>query len=192
MHAYALKGPQADDSPNPWQTLSEHTAYENKWITVSHRAVINPSGGQGIYGLVHFKNTAIGILPIDDQGFTWLVGQYRYTLNRYSWEIPEGGGPVGESLLASAQRELLEETGITAAYWSPLLELHTSNSVTDEYGVAFLAKGLSFGAAMPEETEDLRVRRLPFSTALQMVLDGEITDALSMLAIMKYALVSGA
>ncbi len=182
---YTLNGNQPDDSANPWQTLNEQIPYENKWIKISHREVINPSGGAGIYGVVQFKNTAIGILPLDHEGFTWLVGQYRYTLGRYSWEIPEGGGPQEESLLGSAQRELLEETGMRATRWSPLLEMHLSNSVSDEYGVVFLAQDLSFGEAQPEETEDLQVKRVPFQEALDMVMRGDITDSLSVAAILK-------
>jgi 8-oxo-dGTP pyrophosphatase MutT (NUDIX family) len=182
---YTIKGNHPDNTTNPWQTLNEQVPYENKWIKISHREVINPSGGAGIYGVVQFKNTAIGILPIDDEGFTWLVGQYRYTLGRYSWEIPEGGGPSEESLLESAQRELLEETGMTAARWTPMLEMHLSNSVSDEYGMVFLAQDLSFGEAEPEETEDLQVRRLPFQEVFEMVMQGEITDSLSVAAILK-------
>ncbi len=170
---------------NNWQTLDSTVVYDNPWIEVTHRNVINPGGGRGIYGMVHFKNLAIGIVPIDSEGNTWLVGQYRYTLNRYSWEIPEGGGKIGVPPLESAQRELLEETGITAKKWTKLLDLHTSNSVTDEYGIAYLAEDLSFGDAIPEECEDLQVRKLPFAEAVAMVLNGEITDALAMTAIMK-------
>ena len=170
---------------NPWRTLKKETVYDNPWISISHRDVINPAGNPGIYGVVHFKNIAVGIVPLDEDNNTWLVGQYRYTLDQYSWEIPEGGCPAGESTLEAAQRELEEETGIKAASWEPLLELHTSNSVTDEYGVAYLARGLSFGAAAPEETEDLKVKKLPFQEAYQMVMDGRITDVLSMVAIMK-------
>lgn len=189
--SYTLKGSNPDQTPNPWTTLTERTAYENPWIRVSHRDVLNPTGGPGIYGVVHFKNTAIGIVPLDNEGYTWLVGQYRYTLGRYSWEIPEGGGPLGTSLLESAQRELLEETGITARRWTPLLEMHLSNSVTDEYGVAYLAQDLSFGESSPEDTEQLHIRRVPFSEALRMVMDGEITDALSMAAILKIHMIKG-
>ena len=150
-----------------------------------HREVINPSGGDGIYGVVHFKNTAVGIVPLDDAGNTWLVGQYRYTLERYSWEIPEGGCPLGTSLLASAQRELLEETGMTARNWTPLLEMHLSNSVTDEYGVVYLARNLQFGEAAPEPTEALRLRKLPLSEAVALVMRGDITDSLSIAALLK-------
>jgi ADP-ribose pyrophosphatase len=168
-----------------WTTLDITEKYSNPWIQVTHRNVLNPAGGAGIYGVVHFKNWAIGIVPLDAEYNTWLVGQYRYTLERYSWEIPEGGGKIGVSPLESAQRELLEETGITAQKWTQLLEVHTSNSVTDEYGVAYIAQDLSFGEAMPEETEDLKVLKIPFAKAVEMVLNGEITDALAMVAIMK-------
>lgn len=182
---FQFKGNHPDQSPNPWKTLSVRNAYENPWIRVEHREVLNPSGGAGIYGVVHFKNTAIGIVPLDNEGYTWLVGQYRYTLDRYSWEIPEGGGPAGSDPLESAKRELLEETGITARIWTPLLEMHTSNSVTDEYGVAYMAQDLEMGKAQPEETEEIAVRRLPFSEAVEMVLRGEITDVFSMIAVLK-------
>lgn len=177
------KHPQSTD--NPWQTLSVCQVYDNPWIAVSHRNVINPSGGSGIYGVVHFKNVALGIVPLDQEGYTWLVGQYRYTLGRYSWEIPEGGGPLGTPLLESAQRELLEETGIVATHWTELMEMHLSNSVTTEYSVAYVAQGLDFQAAQPEPTEQLQVRRVMFSEAIEMVLCGEITDALSVAALLK-------
>ncbi len=183
--SFQFRKSQPDDSPNPWQTRSKSTPYENRWLSVSHREVINPSGGDGIYGVVHFKNVAVGVVPLDASGSTWLVGQYRYTLQQFSWEIPEGGCPKGTDPLDSARRELLEETGITAKIWTPLLELHTSNSVTDEYGVGFVAQDLEFGEAEPEETEKLFVKKLPFSEAVEMVLDGEITDGLAMICILK-------
>lgn len=184
MH-FQFKGNKPDQSHNPWKTLAIRNAYENPWVRVEHRDVLNPAGGPGIYGVVHFKNTAIGIIPLDEEGYTWIVGQYRYTLERYSWEIPEGGGLAGSDPLEAARRELLEETGLTARIWTPLLEMHTSNSVTDEYGVAYVAQDLKLGEAQPEETEQLQVRRLPFSEVVDMVMRGEITDALSMIAILK-------
>ena len=137
---------------------------------------------------MHFRQRAVGVVPLDEEGHTWLVGQWRYTLDAWSWEIPEGGAPAGETALDAARRELAEETGLSAARWSPLLELHTSNSVTDEHAVAWLARGLTPGAAAPDETERLVVRRLPFGEALEMVLDGRITDALAMAALMKVEL----
>ncbi len=170
---------------NPWQTLSLDKIYDNPWISVSHRQVINPSGNPGIYGVVHFKNLAIGIVPLDDKGNTWLVGQYRYTLDQYSWEIPEGGCPLGTDPLESAKRELQEETGMTAMEWTKILDFHTSNSVTDETGMVFLAQNLSFGEAAPEETEQLEVRKLPIRDAIRMVENGEITDALSIMALLR-------
>lgn len=182
---FEFKKQDSDDAENPWKTNNIEEVYKNPWISITHREVTNPSGGPGIYGVVHFKNVAVGIVPLDAEGYTWLVGQYRYTLEQYAWEIPEGGAPKGSSPLASAQRELLEETGITARRWTPLLELHTSNSVTDEYGVAYIAQDLSFGDAEPEETEDLSIRRLPFSEVVEMVMKGDITDSLSMVAILK-------
>lgn len=169
---------------NPWQTHSRRIVYDNPWIKVSHSEVTNPSGNPGIYGVVHFKNLAIGILPVDKNGDTWLVGQYRYTLGRYSWEIPEGGCPLGEAPLAAAQRELREETGLTARHWRRLLDVDLSNSVSDETGMLFLATGLAQGEAQPEDTEKLKVRKLPLREAIDMVLLGEITDSLSVIGLL--------
>ena len=173
---------------NPWKTKTQKTVYDNPWISVSHREVVNPSGGDGIYGVVQFKNVAVGIVPLDEERNTWLVGQYRYTLNTYSWEIPEGGCPLGTDPLETAKRELLEETGIQAGDWKEILKTHTSNSVTDEVGYCFVAQQLSFGEAEPEETEDLVVKKLPFSEAVEMVMNGEITDSIAMNAILKVKL----
>ena len=173
---------------NPWQTLLTNEIYDNKWIRVEEHQVINPGGGKGIYGKVHFKNKAIGIIPIDEHGNTWLVGQYRYTLNAYSWEIPEGGCPLGTQPLESAKRELKEETGISANRWELLMRFHTSNSVTDEEGFIFMAKDLAFGESELEESEaDLRVKKIPFNEVLQMVLRGEITDSMSVAGILRVA-----
>jgi 8-oxo-dGTP pyrophosphatase MutT (NUDIX family) len=173
---------------NPWTTVSVKDIYENPWISLEEHQVINPAGGKGIYGKVHFKNKAIGVIPVDEHGNTWLVGQYRYTLNEYSWEIPEGGGPLEINPLESAKRELKEETGITANKWQQIMRMHTSNSVTDEEAFIFLAEELSFGKSELEETEaDLVVRKIPLKEALQMVMDGKITDSLSVAAILKVA-----
>ncbi len=169
---------------NPWITKHIRQVYDNPWIQVTHRDVITPSGNAGIYGVVHFKHVAVGVVPVDEAGYTWLVGQYRYTLDQYSWEIPEGGGPEGEMPLTTAQRELLEETGLRANRWTKLLDLHLSNSVTDERGVAFLAQELEVGKAQPEDTEMLQIRHIPLSEAISMVLRGEITDALSVAALL--------
>ena len=170
---------------NPWKTLSSLKIYENPWISLTEHKVINPGGGNGIYGEVHFKNLAIGIIPMDKDNNTWLVGQYRYPLKQYSWEIPEGGGLLDDDPLLSAKRELLEETGIKADEWLEIQKIHLSNSVSDEVGIIYLARQLSFGESSPEESEDLIVRKLPFETAYQMVLNGEITDSMSVAAILK-------
>lgn len=173
---------------NPWKTLSTKKIYDNNWIMLEEHQVINPAGGSGIYGKVHFKNKAIGIVPLDEHGNTWLVGQHRYTLNSYTWEIPEGGCPLNTLPLDSAKRELKEETGITAAHWQQIVHIHTSNSVTDEEGFIFLAEGLTFGENELEETEaDLIVKKLPFKEVLDMVMAGEITDALTIAGILKVA-----
>ena len=169
---------------NNWKTISSETAYENPWIRVEHRDVVTPAGSPGVYGVVKFKNKAIGIVPMDDEGFIYLVGQYRYPLGEYSWEIPEGGGPFGEDPLEAAKRELKEETGLEAGNWQRIGRIHTSNSVTDEEGFIFLASGLTQGDAEPEETEDLHVKRVPLHVAVDMVMHSEITDSISMCGIL--------
>lgn len=174
-----------DEMINPWKKLSEKVIYDNPWINVQEHQVINPSGGKGIYGKVSFKNKAIGIIPIDESGNTWLVGQYRYTLREYSWEIPMGGGPLKEDILVAAKRELKEETGLTAEKWINIMRIHTSNSVTDEEGFIFLAQELTYGETEFEDTEDLEIWKLPFSEAVDMVMEGKITDSLSIAGILK-------
>ena len=170
---------------NPWKKLSYKKIYDNPWITVEEYQVINPRGGNGIYGKVKFKNKAIGIIPVDDAGNTWLVGQYRFTLDEYSWEIPMGGGSIGVPILESAKRELKEETGFTASKWTEIMRIHTSNSVTDEEGFIFLAEELTAGETDFDDTEDLEIMKLPFKEAYQMVLEGKITDSLSVAGILK-------
>ena len=168
---------------NPWRIVGSNPVYDNPWMEVTQYDVVNPSGNPGIYGKVHFKNHAVGVVPMDEQGFIWLVGQYRFTIDAYSWEIPEGGCPRGQSVEDAARRELREETGIVAERLEKLFEMHLSNSVTDEWGVTYLATGLTMGQASPEETESLRVRRLPLEEAYRMVRDGRITDSMSVAAI---------
>lgn len=172
---------------NPWRTLSRRRIYDNAWIRVREDQVIRPDGAPGIYGVVEFKNRAVGVLPIDERGNTWLVGQYRYTLDRYSWEIPEGGCPEGEAPEEAARRELLEEAGLEARSLQLLGTAHLSNSVTDEVAFYYLATDLIARACAPEGTERLELLYLPFDEALEMALKGKITDALSLLAILHYA-----
>ncbi|MBI4405600.1 MAG: NUDIX hydrolase [Deltaproteobacteria bacterium] len=176
---------------SPWKTTASQNKYENRWISVTEHSVVHQTGGPGIYGVVHFKHLAIGIVPIDEQGFTWLVGQYRYPLSAYSWEIPEGGGALDIPPIESAQRELKEETGIEAAHWQEILQMHLSNSATDERAIVYLATGLSMGASKPEDDETLEVKKVKFEEALAMVLRGEITDAISVAALLKVARMRG-
>lgn len=173
---------------SPWITHKTRPVYENPWIGVTESEVTNPGGGAGIYGVVHFKNRAIGVVPVDEDGFTWLVGQFRYPLNTYEWEIPEGGCPTGESPLDAARRELEEETGLRAGRFRLLLDgIALSNSVTDERATIYLATDLTAGIANPEESEALLIRRLPLSEAIAMVSRGEITDAISVIALLALA-----
>jgi 8-oxo-dGTP pyrophosphatase MutT (NUDIX family) len=174
-----------DEQRNPWTILGQKEIYDNPWINVTEFDVINPKGGKGIYGKVHFKNWAIGIIPLDEDLNTYLVGQYRFTLNQYSWEIPEGGGPMNRDILESAKRDLEEETGLVAEEWTKLMNFNLSNSVCDEYGSIFMARELKQGQAMPEETEELAVRKVPFEEAYKMVENGIITDSLAVAAILK-------
>jgi 8-oxo-dGTP pyrophosphatase MutT (NUDIX family) len=173
---------------NPWKTLNTRVVYDNPWIHVREDSVIQPDGKKSIYGVVQFKNIAIGVLPIDDEGYVHLVGQFRYPIDKYSWEIPEGGCPEGEDPLSAAQRELMEESGLSAANWEELGRCNLSNSATDELAIFYLATNLKQGVAEPEGTELLMHKRLPFAEALAMVMSGEINDSLSVLAITNYAL----
>lgn len=171
------------DKRGPWKIVSKQDRYTNRWIHVTHHEVIKPSGDEGTYGTVHFKNRAIGIVAVDAEQHTFLVGQHRFPLDEYSWEIPEGGGALEVDPLESAARELREETGLRAVKWRKLLECDLSNSVSDERAVAFLAWELEQGPASPEPTEEIEVRRVPLVEAFRMVSAGEIRDALSVVAL---------
>lgn len=171
-----------------WQTTTSTVVYENPWINVRHDEVITPAGTEGIYGVVHFKNKAIGVVAIDDEQHIFLVKQSRYALDAFTWEIPEGGCPHDEEPLDAAKRELEEEVGVVAAEWHALMTMHLSNSVSDEIAYIFVAKTLSQGVQQLESTEDIVVKRMPFSEALAMVLRGEITDSISVAAILRVAL----
>lgn len=170
---------------NPWKQQSSKKIFENPWFSLHEDEVINPGGGLSHYGKINFKNLAIGIIPLDEDNNTWLVGQYRYVPDCYSWEIPMGGGPLGIDPLESAKRELREETGLTAKSWQLLMKLHTSNSVTDESGLVYIAQDLEQGETSFEETEDLIIQKLPLEEAIERVLSGEITDAISISGLLK-------
>ena len=173
---------------NDWEKIKGEVKYDNPWITVSEDQVINPSGNPGIYGKVHFKNLAIGIVPLDEKGNIYFVRQFRYVLNEYSLEIPEGGGPLHVDPLHSAKKELKEETGLIASKWSVLLDMHLSNSVSDERSIVYLAQGLTQGVATPEETEKFTVHVHTIDEALQMIDQHKITDAITVAAILKLKL----
>jgi len=170
-------------SLNPWHTRGSREVYVNPWIRVREDHVIRADGRDGIYGVVEFQNHALGVVPVMDNGDTFLIGQWRYPLGLYSWEIPEGGGPLHISLLESAQRELAEETGLTAATWTNLGPFHLSNSVTDEAGQIFLAQDLTLGESAPEGDEVLALRRLPLLEAYAMAMDSRITDGVSVIGL---------
>lgn len=172
----------------PWRRRTRSTAYANPWIEVLHDEVDRPDGSPGIYGVVHFRNVAVGVVVVDDAGRILLVGQHRYPLDAYSWEIPEGGAALAEPALDGAQRELAEETGYEAAEWRELVSFSLSNSVTDERGVVFLATGLRAGIATPDPTEDLAIRWATPEEVLAEIDAGEIHDILTIVGATRYAL----
>jgi ADP-ribose pyrophosphatase len=179
----------SEHEQNPWRRKSRRLAYENPWIELYHDEVVRPDGQPGIYGVVHFRHRAIGVVPLDTEGDrVLLVGQFRYTLDRYSWEIPEGGGRFDESPEEAARRELAEETGYSGGTWRELCRCDLSNSVTDETAVMFVATNLVAGTATPEGTEQIQMRWIPFDEALAMIARGEITDAMTIIPIQQLAL----
>ena len=174
-----------ESSTNPWKITGAKEIYENPWLRLTEYQVVNPSGNKGIYGKVHFRNRAVGIVALDEKDNVYLVGQYRFAIDEWTWELPEGGGPLDETPLETAKRELKEETGLKAEHWEELLTIHTSNSVTDEVGYVFLATGLSQHETDFDDTEDILIKKLPFESVLAKVLSGDITDSLTMAAILK-------
>ncbi|KAA5603879.1 NUDIX hydrolase [Roseospira marina] len=180
----------SDPPDSPWTTQSERAIYANPWITVTEYGVLTPAGTPGIYGVVRFRNVAVCVLPVAADGTVTLVGQFRYPLQAYSWELPEGGCPVGTDPLDAARRELREETGQIAGGWSEILRLHLSNCVSDEAGVSFLAWNLAEGPSDPDETERLEVRRVPFVEAVRMAETGAITDGHSIATLFRARLMA--
>jgi 8-oxo-dGTP pyrophosphatase MutT (NUDIX family) len=173
--------------PNPWTTVGTRHIYENAWISLREDQVVRPDGQGGIYGVVQFKHRAVGVLPVDERGRVWLVGQHRYPLNAYSWEIPEGGCPNSETPEDTAHRELREETGLVAASLELVATAHLSNSVSDEIAYIFRATGLAEGPSNPEGCERLEVRRVEWEDAWSMLQRGEITDSMSVIALLNEA-----
>ena len=171
---------------NPWKKIDSEIKYDNPWINLTEFKVITPAGKEGIYGKVHFKNIAIGVIAFDKDESIYLVGQYRFPLDLYSWEIPEGGCPEGTDWLTTAKRELKEETGFEARMWTEILQMHISNSVSDEFAVVYVAQDLIAGDADPEDTEELQVIKMPFKQAVEWVMEGKITDSISVAAILKW------
>ena len=172
----------------PWRRHSRRSVYANPWLELFHDEVTRPDGSPGIYGVVHLRNAAVGVVPVDDEGRVLLVGQYRYTLDAYSWEIPEGGVGPDETLLEGAQRELREETGFEAADWRLLFRFSMSNSVTDEVGAIYVATGLTAGESSPEASEDITLRWMPLDEAVTMIDRGELTDVMSVSGLLRVAL----
>jgi 8-oxo-dGTP pyrophosphatase MutT (NUDIX family) len=177
-----------DDKPawmrahgTPWTRGPGRLVYDNPWITVTEFDAVAPTGRPALYGLVGFKNRALAILALHDDGSVPLVGQNRLPFGEYSWEIPEGGGPMAEDPLDGAKRELLEETGLQASHWREILRLQLSNSVTDERAIGYLATGLSQATDAPQgdDTEDIVRIRAPFREVLAAAMAGHITDALT-------------
>ena len=179
-----------DEEPitvGPWRRRTRTSAYRNPWIEVFHDEVDRPDGSPGIYGVVHFRSAAVGVVAVADDGRILLVGQHRYALDEYSWEIPEGGVGEGEAMLDGARRELREETGYEAAEWRQLCRITVSNSVTDERGALFLATGLRAGHAEPEVTEDLALRWATLEEVLAEIAAGAIHDLITIAAVNAHA-----
>lgn len=172
-----------------WKVHSRERVFDNPWMELYYHDVTDPGGKPGEYTTIEFRNRAVGVIPIDEEGNTWLVGQYRFPLKEYSWEIPEGGVPYGEDLLEGAKRELKEEVGLSAANWEQIMEFNTSNSCTNEVAYIYTATDLSVGENQLESTEaDMKVKKIPFEEAFDMVMKGQIKDSLSIAAILKVKL----
>ena len=172
----------------PWTRNSRRVGYQNPWVTVWHDDVTRPDGEPGIYGVVHFANSAVGVVAIDEDDRVAMVGQHRYAFDDWSWEIPEGGSPLAEDSLKGAKRELAEETGLTARDWREIGRWQLSNSVTDEAAVAYLATDLVQGVAQPDGEEELELKWLLFDEVMDLIARGEITDALTVLPMQALAL----
>ena len=169
----------------PWGIRTAKTVYQNPWITLREYQAVAPTGAPALYGVVNFQNYALAILPLHEDGSVTLVGQHRFALADYSWEIPEGGGPLGQDPLAGAQRELREETGLVAADWREVMRLQLSNSVTDEQAIGYIALDLSQADSDPDETEAFQIVRVPFREVLDLALRGMISDVLTVAMLLR-------
>jgi 8-oxo-dGTP pyrophosphatase MutT (NUDIX family) len=176
---------------NPWQRRGSKLIYSNPWITVREDDVITPGGTPGIYGVIETR-VAVGVIALTDDNQIYLVGQYRYPVDEYSWEIPEGGAEIGEEPILAAKRELREETGLEAEAWEQLGgEVHVSNCFSAEKGLLYVARKLREGPAEPDHTEELQVKKVPFAECLAMVDSGEIKDGLTIIAVLRMARILG-
>jgi 8-oxo-dGTP pyrophosphatase MutT (NUDIX family) len=180
----------ANPERNPWTVLHTSVVYANRWIRIEHCDVLDPSGRDGVYGIVRYLHSTVATLAVDSLGRVCLVGQYRLPHRAYAWEIPGGGAPPNEDVLVAAQRELREETGCEAADWLPLPSLCPSNGTTDEVAFPFVAWTLVKTAARPEPTELIRVEWVPFWEAVARVEAGGIRDATTVAAILRVALMA--
>jgi ADP-ribose pyrophosphatase len=174
-----------EEDSDPWIVKSMTRAFENDWFCVDAHDVLRPDGKSGHYGVIRIRRLAVGVLPIEADGRVHLVGQWRFPLGRYSWEMPEGGAQPGEDAQLCAERELSEETGLSAGSLVKVLEMDLSNSLTDERAVIFLATDLRHGQAQPEATEVLRRRHAHFMDIVARVADGRIRDALTVAAVLR-------
>ncbi len=173
------------DSPKPWTTVSSRTVYENTWLRVIEDQVLTPGGARGVYGVVQHPSSGSCVLPIDLDGCTWLVGQYRYAIGRYTWELPAGSGARGSDPLETARRELAEETGLAAQHWHPILHMAPVNSVTNLEAFSYVAWDLTPGTPHPDAEEELALRRLPFAELLDGVLGGSVTNAITVATVLQ-------
>jgi 8-oxo-dGTP pyrophosphatase MutT (NUDIX family) len=169
----------------PWTKGEAREVYANPWLKVAEFDAVAPTGKPALYGVVNFQSEAIGILPLHDDGTVTLVGQHRFVSGGYSWELPEGGSPLGSDPLESAKRELAEEAGLGAREWRQILAFELSNSVTDERGFGYLATGLYPMAGTPDETEIIRLARAPFREALDAALAGHMTDMITVALLLR-------
>jgi 8-oxo-dGTP pyrophosphatase MutT (NUDIX family) len=169
----------------PWRTLNRTEAHDNPWFAVEVYQAIAPTGAPATYNMQVYKNIAVGVLPLHEDGTVTLVGQWRFPFGTYSWELPEGGSPHGEIPLEGARRELREEAGLTAADWRLVLTMQLSNASSDEVALCYLATGLGPAPHEPDSTEALAIARVPFREALEAAVAGRIQDAMTVAMLLR-------